>query len=112
MIRIKRCILLGNELGEEQYCIDNQNNKQGLYESYYENGQLAVRCFYKDNKKDGPFEEYFDDGVLLETCVYRDGKPLFGKEGSDYLKVWQGKMTPIQRANTKFWDFLSRTHER
>lgn len=112
MLKIKKYKLLGNELGEECYYIDAKNDKQGLYESYYKNGQLAVRCFYKDDQKDGPFEEYFDDGVLLEACVYKDGKPLFEKEGSAYLKVWLGKMTPVQRANIKFWESRSTTRER
>lgn len=112
MQKIRTFRIISGNLVRENYNVDDQYKKQGLYTAYYKNRQLAIRCFYKDGKKDGPFEEYFEDGTLLETCVYRDGKPLFGKEGSDYLKVWQGKMTPIQRANTKFWDFLSRSHER
>ncbi|GIS78811.1 MAG: hypothetical protein CM1200mP14_03770 [Gammaproteobacteria bacterium] len=36
--------------------------KDGLWESYHDNGQLESKGTYKDGKRDGPFETYYDNG--------------------------------------------------
>ena len=56
------------------YSVDENGNRQGPSESYYENGQLAVKCTYKDGEYDGPYEEYYDNGRLNVKCTYKDGK--------------------------------------
>ena len=88
MQRIRTSRIIYGDLLEENYTVDDQYKKQGLYTAYYENGQLAIRCFYKDGKRDGLFEEYFEEGILLDAIVYKDDAPLFGKLGQDYLKEW------------------------
>jgi len=53
---------------------DTNEKKQGLYESYYENGQLQIRANYKDDQLDGPFECHDKDGKLIEKGSYVNGK--------------------------------------
>jgi antitoxin component YwqK of YwqJK toxin-antitoxin module len=56
------------------YSVDENGNKQGPYERYYENGQLRIKCTYKDGKEDGPYELYHENGQLEEKCTYKDGE--------------------------------------
>ena len=46
----------------------------GLWESYWGNGQLYYRCNFKDGKLDGLWEEFDKDGNLTKTENYKDGK--------------------------------------
>lgn len=73
---------------KEFFTADDNGVKQGLYMSFYENGQIEIKCTYKDGKKDGPYEEYFDDGRLLDIQTYQKGKELFEEEARLYMKEW------------------------
>jgi hypothetical protein len=51
--------------------------KHGLYESFYNNGQLKARINYKDGMEDGFQESYWLSGELMgqaKSC-YKDGWP-------------------------------------
>tara|TARA_B110000259_G_scaffold112128_1_gene128024 strand:- start:322 stop:1488 length:1167 start_codon:yes stop_codon:yes gene_type:complete len=48
-------------------------NYYGLFEIYYENGQLAEKYNYKDGNSDGLFESYYENGQLKSKENYRDG---------------------------------------
>ena len=54
--------------------------KDGLYETYYENGQVKYQYWYKDDKYhrvDGPaYIEYYEDGQVSCQRWYKDGKQL------------------------------------
>ena len=56
------------------YTIDENGNKQGPSERYYENGQLFVKYTYKDGKIDGPSERYWINGQLRRKFTFKDGK--------------------------------------
>ena len=45
----------------------------GLYESYYENGQLLIKQNYKDNIEDGPCESYYENGQLAFKRTFKNG---------------------------------------
>ena len=40
--------------------------RDGLYEEYYDNGQLFQKGTYKDGESDGPFESYNNNGNIIE----------------------------------------------
>ena len=46
----------------------------GLYESFYFNGQLNKRCFYKLGVLNGEYEEYTEDGTLILKVKYINGE--------------------------------------
>jgi antitoxin component YwqK of YwqJK toxin-antitoxin module len=46
----------------------------GLYEEFYEKGQLRFRLNYIDGKQDGLIEFFDEDGNLWKTNTYRNGK--------------------------------------
>ena len=48
--------------------------RDGLYEEFYENGQLRFRLNYIDGKRDGLIEFFDEDGNLWKTNTYRNGK--------------------------------------
>ncbi len=56
------------------YSVDENGNRQGPFESYYDNGQLRAKCTYKDGKFDGSYEEYHKNGQLYKKCTYKNGK--------------------------------------
>ena len=49
--------------------------REGLWFSFYDNGQLEWEGTYKDGKKDGPWVYYNKDGTVYEnlTGTYKDG---------------------------------------
>jgi antitoxin component YwqK of YwqJK toxin-antitoxin module len=46
----------------------------GLWEEYYENGQLKVRGALKDGNWEGLFEAYWEDGKVWSKGVFKDNK--------------------------------------
>ncbi|MEO2157788.1 MAG: hypothetical protein ABGX31_00460 [bacterium] len=46
---------------------------QGLYETYYFNGQLESRINYSDGEFDGPLERYYFDGKMIAKGTYNQG---------------------------------------
>ena len=57
----------------ERYFVDENYLRQGLYESFYENGQLEERYTFKNDELDGLFKKFNRDGDLIERCTYKDG---------------------------------------
>ena len=45
----------------------------GFWEDYYENGQLKKRIYLKQAVVDGLWEEYYEDGQLKIRGNYKDG---------------------------------------
>ena len=48
--------------------------QDGLWEGFYENGQLEYRGNYIDGEPDGLWEWFYEDGRLIETKTYRNGE--------------------------------------
>jgi Family of unknown function (DUF5758)/MORN repeat variant len=55
-------------------CTYKNGEKDGLYERWYMNGQMRMRCTYKNGKKDGVCEEWNENGQIRSRCTYKDGK--------------------------------------
>ena len=93
--------------------------KNGPYEEYHQNGQLAVKSFYKDGELDGPHEEYYKNGKLRIKCTCKDGKldgpyEIYHKSGKlaektfykddkeiteeEYNRFTQNETTPVKVA--------------
>ena len=47
--------------------------KDGLEESFYENGQLEYQKNYKDGKEDGLFEGFYENGQLKFKLLFKNG---------------------------------------
>ncbi len=60
------------QLWERSNWKDGQED--GLYEGWHPNGQLANRCTYKEGYKDGLCEGWYDNNQLHERCHYNDGR--------------------------------------
>ena len=58
---------------KERYFVDENGLRQGLYESFYENGRPDLKCTYKDDKLNGLYEEFFENDKPRERCTYKDG---------------------------------------
>ncbi|MDX1349857.1 MAG: toxin-antitoxin system YwqK family antitoxin [Putridiphycobacter sp.] len=55
--------------------IGYKNGKfDGLYKTYFENGQVAIEQFFKEGEKDGQSSYYYDDGKLFYTENYKNGQ--------------------------------------
>ena len=48
--------------------------REGLWTSFYENGQLWWKGPYKDGKLNGPYVWYYDNGQLWSEETYKDGE--------------------------------------
>ena len=69
----------------EQYFDINQiidGKKDGLWISYYPNGQLKSETFYQNGKQEGLQREWHDNGQLMTEYFYQNGK----REGAD--RTW------------------------
>jgi len=64
-----------NEDGQlEGKCTLVAGEPDGLHEFYHENGQLYAKCTYVDGEVDGPSEDYYENGQLERKCTYVAGK--------------------------------------
>ena len=52
--------------------LDNNDNRQGLWGIYYDNGQLKSKGLYKDGNRDGIWEYYDENGQLFSKGLYKD----------------------------------------
>jgi len=54
---------------------NDKGNREGYWEeSYYSNGNLCAKGFYKDGKPVGDWECYWSNGNLMFKGSYKDGK--------------------------------------
>ena len=63
--------------------IHRGNKHNGVYEEWYNNGQLKVRQNYKEGKENGLYQSWYSNGQSSMRCTYKDGK----LEG-DYKRWW------------------------
>ena len=56
----------------ERYYVDKNYLRQGLYEQFYENGQLRRRCTYKDGKLNGLYKSFHENGKLEERFTFKN----------------------------------------
>ena len=48
--------------------------EEGIWEFYYDNGQIYSKPTYKDGKLHGYYEEYLSNGQLERKLTYKNGK--------------------------------------
>jgi len=53
---------------------NSKEQEEGLWEWFYENGNIRVRTPYKNNEIDGIEEEFDEQGNITETRVWKDGE--------------------------------------
>jgi len=58
---------------KQRYCVDQSGRIQGLYEFFYPNNQLMVKCTYKNDLKQGLYEWFNEDGSVKSKSMYLDG---------------------------------------
>ena len=89
---IRQFIMLRNSTGVilEQFIGLNTAHKQqsykggkleGVYKSWFENGQLKQDHIYKDGKLEGVAKWWFENGQLNSEGNYKDGKLEEVEEG-------------------------------
>ena len=61
---------------KEEYFI-NSGKKEGIYKSYYKNGQLEEEVNYINDKKNGNFKQYYNNGKLWKEVNYINGKKVY-----------------------------------
>lgn len=69
------------------------NNISGIYESFYEDGKIKYRCTYNDDFIHGPTEWFYNNGQIKEKGTYTNGKlsglrEEFHKDGVKNEKIW------------------------
>ena len=47
--------------------------KNGVVETYYDNGQLASKTNYKNGERNGLRETWYENGQLESRVTYKDG---------------------------------------
>lgn len=69
----------------EHYYINQSDRKTGLYILKLFDSQLLLHCFYKDGMRDGLYQYFYQNGNIKEFGTYLEGK----KHGM-YLNWYQG----------------------
>lgn len=56
--------------------VDSKGNeqKEGPYSSWNENGQKVKECNYQDGKLYGLCTRWYQNGKVMFECVYKEGK--------------------------------------
>jgi antitoxin component YwqK of YwqJK toxin-antitoxin module len=67
--------------GEKRIYYKLPNGKtEGLYQSWYENGQLSLQCNYINDVLEGPYKSWHKNGQLHIECKYVNGKRIVPEE--------------------------------
>jgi antitoxin component YwqK of YwqJK toxin-antitoxin module len=53
--------------------INNEVDKNGIWEEYYSNGNLESKGVYIDGKEDGLWQEYYENSQLKRKTIYKNG---------------------------------------
>jgi MORN repeat variant len=68
--------------------------KQGLWTYYYEDGIKRLEITFRDNKHDGAWTEWYEDGEIAEEGEYKNGEYIvinfWTKDGKQLLKDGTG----------------------
>lgn len=71
---------------------DSQSRKHGLWESYWNSGQIWVRTEYVHGKRHGPCIGYYRDGTLMYKENYDMGKLIgYYIEYNRYIPITKEK---------------------
>jgi len=54
--------------------------KDGLWTSWYENGQKESEETFKDGKRDGLWTWWYENGQKKEEVTFKDGEMISGKK--------------------------------
>ena len=71
--------------------------REGLWESYYRNGQLHTKGFYRKGKREGEWEFYFRNGQLECKGTYKNGN----EDGVFEFYYSKGQFDPSRSGNYK-----------
>ncbi len=83
-----------HENGQKQSQIPSINRiGEGVYESWYSNGQMKSRCSYRNQKAHGTCELWYINGQIQRRMNYTDGK----RDGLDI--EWYGVGTMKYKSN-------------
>ena len=58
---------------ENYWCNYRTNTKQGIYQTWFKNGQLESRCHFIDGKFHGLMEEWFSNGQIRQRSQWIKG---------------------------------------
>jgi antitoxin component YwqK of YwqJK toxin-antitoxin module len=50
-----------------------KNSMSGIWEIFYPNGQLKESVTFSDNEENGPFKEFYENGIIKAAGEYKDG---------------------------------------
>lgn len=78
----------------EQYNYEN-NKINGIYQKLYANGRLMEQCYYQNGKIEGLYKKWHYDGQLMEQCNYKNNK----KDG--LYQYWDTKGKLIKQITFK-----------
>jgi antitoxin component YwqK of YwqJK toxin-antitoxin module len=73
---------------------NSKGQHEGIWEGFYENGNISMRTPYKWGKEDGIEEEFYENGIIRYRTPFKDGK-------IDGIEEWfdeQGNIT-----ETRHW---------
>ena len=57
-----------------KYHEDDNGNIHGLYQVWYDNGQLDIKCNYNNYNLHGLYQVWYDNGQLLVEVIYINGE--------------------------------------
>ena len=86
----------GKSTGDEQGSLKD-GKREGLWGSYYDEGQLSSKGNYKNGYSDGPWFHYYSNGQLQIKGNYKDGK----KEGPWVYYGFDGTVDEKRTGNYK-----------
>ena len=55
---------------------ENSNITEGLFEEFYDNGNIKIRGNYVNGKKDGVWEFFYSDGALNVSQTFKNGQEI------------------------------------
>src|SRR5579885_1451030 len=57
-----------------RYYIDKYGMRQGLFQQFYESGEIEEQVNYIDDKRQGLYQHFYESGKIWEHVNYVDGR--------------------------------------
>ena len=72
-------IILSNDSSLKELITYKNGYKDGLYKSFFFDGQIAIKGYYKDGLKHGRWQYYSQKGFKGSSFLYKNGESIKSK---------------------------------
>lgn len=87
---------------QEIYFVNDENELNGRYKRFHENGNISIICNYLNNERIGKCYEFSQNGKKWKECTYNEN----GVTEGPYLEWWENGNPRINAIACKYGNYV------